>query len=53
MKKSSRIVNQAFLYTIAPSPTPSTFSAMKTPKNTKEDPEPADEGDIQMEYSFA
>jgi hypothetical protein len=33
----------------------SNFLAMKTPKNTEEDPddpEPADEGDIQMEYSF-
>jgi hypothetical protein len=36
------------------SPTPSTFSAMKTPDNREEcpdDPEPADEGDFQMEYS--
>jgi hypothetical protein len=36
------------------SPTPSTFSEVKTPENTEEDPddpEPADEGDIQMEYS--
>jgi len=36
------------------SPTPSTSSTMKTPKNTEEgpnDPEPADEGDIQMECS--
>jgi len=35
-------------------PTPSTLSAMKTPENTEEDhdnPQPADEGDIQMEYS--
>jgi hypothetical protein len=34
--------------------TPSTFPAMKTPQNTEEDPddpEPADKGDIQMEYS--
>jgi hypothetical protein len=33
---------------------PSTSSAMKNPENTEEDPddpEPADEGDIQMEYS--
>jgi hypothetical protein len=38
------------------SPTPSTSSAMKTPENTEEDhdnPEPADEGAIQMEYPFA
>jgi hypothetical protein len=38
------------------SPTPSTFSAMKTPENTQEEleyPEPVAEGDIQMEYSFA
>ena len=36
------------------SSTPSTSSAMKTPENAEEDaddPEPADEGDIQMEYS--
>jgi 16S rRNA A1518/A1519 N6-dimethyltransferase RsmA/KsgA/DIM1 with predicted DNA glycosylase/AP lyase activity len=35
------------------SPTPSTSSAIKTPKNTQDPdyPEPADEGDIQMEYS--
>jgi hypothetical protein len=33
------------------SPTPSTSSSMKTPENTEEDSEPADEGDIQMEYS--
>jgi hypothetical protein len=38
------------------SPTPSMSSAMKTPENTEEDPdnpEPADEGDIQMEYPSA
>jgi hypothetical protein len=37
------------------SPTPSTSSAMKTPGITQEDPEvpgPADEEDIQMEYSY-
>jgi hypothetical protein len=37
--------------TVAVSPTPSTSSAMKTPENTEEDPddpEPADEGGIQM-----
>jgi len=36
------------------SPTPSTSLAIKTPKNTQQDPddpEPADEGDIQVEYS--
>jgi hypothetical protein len=36
------------------SPTPSPSSAMKTPENAEEDPddpEPADEGDFQMEYS--
>jgi hypothetical protein len=33
------------------SPAPSTSSAMKTPENTKEDPEPGHEGDIQMEYA--
>jgi hypothetical protein len=36
------------------SPTPSTSAVIKTPKNTEEnpgDPEAADEGDIQMEYS--
>jgi hypothetical protein len=34
-------------------PTPSTSSALKTPESIKEDPEdsePADNGDIQMEY---
>jgi len=34
-------------------PNPSTLSAMKTPENTEEDhddPQPADEGDIQKEY---
>jgi hypothetical protein len=36
------------------SPTPSTFSAVKTPESTEEesdDPEPADDGDIPMEYA--
>jgi hypothetical protein len=36
------------------SATPSTSSAMKTPQNTEKDPndpEPADEGEAQMEYS--
>jgi hypothetical protein len=33
------------------SPIPSTFSAMKASNNTEQDPEPADEEDIQMEYS--
>jgi hypothetical protein len=33
------------------STTPSTSSTMKASKNTEEDPEPADEEDIQMEYS--
>jgi len=36
------------------SPTPSTSSAIRTPANTEEDsddPEPADKGDIQIEYS--
>jgi hypothetical protein len=35
------------------SPTLSISSAMKTPENTEDDPdpEPAHEGDIQMEYS--
>jgi len=35
-------------------PTPPTPSAMRNPENTEEDPdgpEPADEGNIQMEYS--
>jgi hypothetical protein len=34
--------------------TPSASSSMKTPENTEEsydDPEPADEGDLQIEYS--
>jgi hypothetical protein len=36
------------------SPASSTSSAVKTPESTEEDsddPEPADEGDIQMDYS--
>jgi len=36
------------------SPIASTFSAMKIPENTEEEPndfEPVDNGDIQMEYS--
>jgi hypothetical protein len=36
------------------SPTPSTSSVMKTPENTDEnpnEPEPVDEGDIQIHYS--
>jgi hypothetical protein len=36
------------------SPTPSSISTVKTPENTEEDsgePEPAAEGDIQIEYS--
>jgi hypothetical protein len=41
--------------TVAPpeslSPTPSTSSAMKTPENPEQDPEPAAEGDMQMEHS--
>jgi hypothetical protein len=36
---------------IFPDLTPSTSSAIKTPENPEEDPEPADEGDLQMEYS--
>jgi hypothetical protein len=37
------------------SPTPSTAAVIKIPGHTEDDPddpEPADEGDIQMEYSF-
>ena len=40
--------------TVLLSHTPSTSSAMKTPENAEEDPddpEPEDEGDIQIEYS--
>jgi len=39
-------------YRLAPSPT-SSFLALKTLENTDDDDEPADEGDIQMEYSSA
>ena len=55
-KKASKIV-QTPSVVVCPdplSPTPSTSSAMRTPENTEEDPDdlkPADEGDIQMEYS--
>jgi hypothetical protein len=55
-KKAS---NSACTSTVVVSPdplssTPSTFSAINPPENTaddRDDPEPADEGDIQMEYS--
>jgi len=43
----------AYLQTLL-SPIPSTSSTMMTPENAEEDPddsEPADEGDIQIEYS--
>jgi hypothetical protein len=33
------------------SPSPSTSSAMKTPEKTEEGPEPAEERDMQVEYS--
>jgi protoheme ferro-lyase len=33
------------------SPTPSTSSTMKASKNTEQETEPADQEDIQMEYS--
>jgi hypothetical protein len=36
------------------SPTPTTYSALMTPENAEkdpDDPEPADEGDTQVEYS--
>ena len=36
-------------------PTPPNASAMRIPENTEkghDDPEPADEGEIQMEYSY-
>jgi hypothetical protein len=33
------------------SPTTSTYSARKTPENTADDPQPADEVDTQMQYS--
>jgi hypothetical protein len=55
-KKASKSVCTSTIV-IAPdllSPTPSTSSAMNTPESREEDsddPEPADEGDIQMEYS--
>jgi hypothetical protein len=56
MKKASKsAVNQSFWYITTPFLTP-TFSAVKTPENTEENsdvPEPADDADIQMEYSFA
>jgi len=32
------------------SPTPSTSSTVKASKNTEQDPEPADQEDIQTEY---
>ena len=53
--KASKSVCTATIQVLPDSlfPTPSTLSAMKTPENTEEDhddPQPADEGDIQMEY---
>jgi len=55
-KKASKIV-QTSSVVVCPdhlSPTPSTSSAVRTPENTEWDPDdlkPADEGDIQTEYS--
>jgi hypothetical protein len=55
-KASKSVCTLTILVSLDPlSPNPSTSSAMKTPENTEadpDDPEPADEGDIQMEYSF-
>jgi hypothetical protein len=49
------VLHQLLVVCLDPfSPTPSTSSAMKAPENAEEkpdDPEPAEEGDIQMEYS--
>ena len=46
-------IHQLLLYLLIPlPPTPLTSSALKTPENIEEDhedPEPADNGDIQME----
>jgi hypothetical protein len=53
-KKASKRVCTSNVVSPDPlSPTPSTSPAMNTPENTEEDPddpEPAGEGDIQMEY---
>jgi hypothetical protein len=52
-KKASKIVQMSPVV-VCPdrlSPSPSTSSAMRTPKNTEEDPDdlkPADKGDIQI-----
>jgi len=46
-------INRGYLQTL-PLPTPSTSSTVTTPENAEEDPdapEPADEGNIQIEYS--
>jgi ABC-type uncharacterized transport system involved in gliding motility auxiliary subunit len=55
-KKASRSICKSTVVSSRPlSPSPSPSSAMKTPENTEEGPddsEPADEGDIQMEYTF-
>jgi len=55
-KKASRsICKSTVVSSDCLSPIPPTSSAMKTPENTEEDSvdsEPADEGDIQMEYPF-
>jgi hypothetical protein len=39
------------LHPLFPTPSTSSTIAMRTPENTEEVPEPADEGDVQMEYS--
>jgi len=44
-------VHQLLWYPLSHSAIPSTSLALNTPQNTEEDPEPAAEGDIQMEYS--
>jgi hypothetical protein len=56
-RKSSKSVSRSIV-TVSPDPlslTPSSTSTIKTPENIEEDPgdpESADEGDIQRQYSF-
>jgi len=55
-KASENVRTSAVVFSPDPlSPTPTNPSNMKTPENTEydpDDPQPAEEGDIQMECSF-
>jgi len=54
MKKASKnVCKQAFLVYHHPVSYSNNFVSYEVPENTEDDPEPANEGNIQMEYSFA